>query len=106
MKTHLVHAIVCLVLTAGECHAFSRCAKKVVDPLSHYLLLIGQVPLLTREEEIDLLRQVASAREDRVLLLSPDLTTAQKRMLEEKIAPAMRARDLLIRANLRFAVYL
>jgi len=75
------------------------------DSVQLYLHEIGQVPLLTAEEEYALAQQIARGQEARVRLDNEQYRSGDDRMaLEREIALTDDARRKLIQANLRLVV--
>lgn len=76
------------------------------DTLDLYMREIGQVPLLTAEEEVRLARRMELGRRARQKLYSSngDLSAEERRRLEELVRDGEKARDHLIRANSRLVV--
>jgi len=85
------------VLTAGA----------TADPVKDYLKLIGRVPLLNAEMEVDLsLRVEAGLFADEILKNEKKLDKKYKRELEQLILDGKRAKNHLLEANLRLVVSL
>jgi RNA polymerase primary sigma factor len=76
------------------------------DAMAQYLFEIGQVPLLTLAEEIDLGRRLEEGRQAMIMLKAPtsNLTERKKRDLERLVSDADLARQQLTEANLRLVV--
>ena len=74
------------------------------DPLSLYLQEIGQVPLLSREEEIELAQSMERARDAQRSLATELHTLEQIADMEEQIHRGRAARRHLIEANTRLVV--
>lgn len=75
------------------------------DSVQLYLHEIGQVPLLTAQEEVMLAQQIASGQEARSKLEHEVFASWQeRRALEHDIAVAEEARRRLIQSNLRLVV--
>ncbi len=74
------------------------------DPVREYLREIGRVPLLTREEEIELATMLARGEAARALLAQPTTDNGQRGHFEKQINFGDRARQRLIEANLRLVV--
>ena len=85
------------VLTAGA----------TADPVKDYLKLIGRVPLLNAEMEVDLsLRVEAGLFADEILTHEKKLDKKYKRELEQLVLDGKRAKNHLLEANLRLVVSL
>ena len=74
------------------------------DPLSLYLQEMGQVPLLSREEEIELAQSMEQARAAHRSLATELHTLEQIAVMEEQIHKGREARRHLIEANTRLVV--
>jgi len=74
------------------------------DPLSLYLQEMGQVPLLSREEEIELAQSMERARDAQRSLATELHTLEQIADMEEQIHRGRAARRHLIEANTRLVV--
>src|SRR4029453_4307399 len=75
------------------------------DSLSMYLQEIGQVPLLSAEQEVILAKQMEAGDSARVRLQCAEYTSWQERFaLAEQIERGIEARQHLIQANLRLVV--
>lgn len=75
------------------------------DPVRMYLQEIGQVPLLSAEQEVVLARQMESGNLATQSLERESYTSWQERlMLEQQVARGNDARQHLIQANLRLVV--
>ncbi len=79
------------------------------DPVRMYLKEIGQVPLLTGEEEVDLARRIQAGLQARAKLEAAEsegieLDAAERRRLKRIIRDRDRASDDLTEANLRLVV--
>lgn len=74
------------------------------DPLSLYLQEMGQVPLLSRQEEIELAKSMESGRDAQRSLGTELHTLEQITALEEHIHRGRAARRHLIEANTRLVV--
>ena len=74
------------------------------DPLSLYLQEMGQVPLLSREEEIELAQSMERARDAQRSLATELHTLEQIADMEEQIRRGRAARRHLIEANTRLVV--
>lgn len=81
-------------------------AIPIRDAVAQYLFEIGQVPLLTLAEEIDLGRRLEEGRRAVNALKAPavNLTEREKRDLERLVSDSELARQQLIEANLRLVV--
>jgi len=66
-----------------------------------YNIEARQLPLLSREEEQKLARQLRCGNEARNLLQSHEISSDQRQLLEEQVRKGEIARDYLIRSNLR-----
>ncbi|HEX6344442.1 sigma-70 family RNA polymerase sigma factor [Umezawaea sp.] len=77
------------------------------DPLGHYLREIGSTPLLTAGEEVDLAKRIEAGVYAEELLRRAEaepLTPRRRRDLRAVVADGLRAKDHMIRANLRLVV--
>jgi RNA polymerase primary sigma factor len=76
------------------------------DPVRMYLQEIGQVPLLTAAEEVDLAKkmELAHAASDALLHDEGGLSHAERQMLRRQVDAGRAARQHLIQANLRLVV--
>jgi RNA polymerase primary sigma factor len=89
----------------AEAEADSSDNEPVEDSVQLYLQEIGQVALLTAEEERDLAMQITRGKEARLRLSNEDYSTGRERLdLERQIARGDDARRRLIQANLRLVV--
>lgn len=73
------------------------------DSVGQYLRDVGRTPLLTAAEEVDLSRRIEAGVYAAHLLESGD-TTRDARLLRRIVAQGERAKDHMIRANLRLVV--
>jgi RNA polymerase primary sigma factor len=73
------------------------------DSVGQYLRDVGRTPLLTAAEEVDLSRRIEAGVYAAHLLESGD-TTPEPRLLRRIVAEGERAKDHMIRANLRLVV--
>ena len=73
------------------------------DLVGQYLRDVGRTPLLTASEEVDLSRRIEAGVYAAHLLQSGD-TTRDQRLLRRVVAQGERAKDHMIRANLRLVV--
>lgn len=79
--------------------------EPLTDSLQLYLNAIGQVPLLTSEEEVSLAQQIERGEQARARLDDESYTSWQERFaLERDMAQAKEARQRLIQSNLRLVV--
>lgn len=79
--------------------------EPVEDSVQLYLQEIGQVPLLTAEEERELAMQISRGKEARRRLNDEAYSSGQERLqLEQEVARGEEARRKLIQANLRLVV--
>lgn len=75
------------------------------DPVRMYLREIGQVPLLTAAQEVQLAKQIQTSLQAKKRLASDEnLTDEEKIQLLETIADGLRAWQYLAEANLRLVV--
>jgi RNA polymerase primary sigma factor len=74
------------------------------DALSLYLQEMGKVPLLSREEEIDLAKQIEAGRKAQGKLSRGDLEPDKIDELERRVQLGQEARQHLIEANTRLVV--
>ncbi|MGW4209092.1 sigma-70 family RNA polymerase sigma factor [Lentzea sp. NPDC004789] len=73
------------------------------DSVGQYLREVGRTPLLTASEEVDLAKRIEAGVYAAHLLESGD-TTRDARLLRRIVAQGERAKDHMIRANLRLVV--
>jgi RNA polymerase primary sigma factor len=76
----------------------------IEDTTSLYFHEVGQVPLLTREEEVYLGHQWQTAREAEQRLALNGHDEAERERLQREIAQGYAARDHLIKANTRLVI--
>jgi RNA polymerase nonessential primary-like sigma factor len=77
------------------------------DLVRVYLNEIGKVPLLTAADEVDLAKRIeAGLYAEHLLAASNDFSAARKRDLRALVIDGERAKDHLLRANLRLVVSL
>jgi len=79
-------------------------AIRVDDSIGLYLKEIGQVPLLTREEEISLAKRMEVGKKARARLRGDSLSQVERARLEAVAQDGLRAREHLVRANSRLVV--
>ncbi|MGD2104923.1 MAG: RNA polymerase sigma factor [Anaerolineae bacterium] len=79
-------------------------AIRVDDSIGLYLKEIGQVPLLTREEEISLAKRMEAGKEARTKLRGDGLSPKERIRLERVARDGVKAREHLVRANSRLVV--
>jgi RNA polymerase primary sigma factor len=79
-------------------------AIRVDDSIGLYLKEIGQVPLLTREEEISLAKRMEVGKKARAKLRGDGLSRLERTRLEADARDGLRAREHLVRANSRLVV--
>jgi RNA polymerase sigma factor RpoD-like protein len=82
-------------------------AVQAADLVRSYLNEIGKVPLLSAIDEVELSKSIEAGLYASNLLSSPKrMTLARRRELQAICADGARAKDLLLRANLRLVVSL
>jgi len=86
-----------------EQEAFFR-AVESDDAVGLYLKEIGKVPLLTREEEVDLAKRMERGRQAEKELQQEDLPAGRRAELHAAIEDGRLAREHLIRANSRLVI--
>ncbi len=76
------------------------------DPVRRYLKEIGKVPLLTKEEEVELAKAMEEGRmaAERLKKEGDKLSPEERAELEEKVRRGEKARKKLIESNLRLVV--
>jgi len=79
-------------------------AIRVDDSIGLYLKEIGQVPLLSREEEISLAKRMEAGKEARAKLKADGLDWRERVDLEAVARDGLSAREHLVRANSRLVV--
>ncbi len=89
-------------LTTDEDAYFS--AVEADDTIGLYLKEIGQVPLLTQEEEIELAKRMERGRWAERELRKDGLDPERRKELEALVEDGKAARDHLIRANARLVI--
>ncbi|NTW02307.1 MAG: sigma-70 family RNA polymerase sigma factor [Oscillochloris sp.] len=89
----------------AEAEAEDHNNEPVEDSVQLYLHEIGQVALLTADEERDLAMQISAGKAARLRITDEDYQDGRERaMLEFTIARGLEARRKLIQANLRLVV--
>lgn len=79
-------------------------AVEIDDTIGLYLKEIGQVPLLTQEEEIELAKRMERGRLAEKELRKNGLDPERRRELQALVEDGLAARDHLIRANARLVI--
>jgi len=79
-------------------------AVEIDDTIGLYLKEIGQVPLLTQEEEIELAKRMERGRMAEKELRKNGLDPERRRELQALVEDGLAARDHLIRANARLVI--
>jgi len=79
-------------------------AIRVDDSIGLYLKEIGQVPLLSREEEVSLAKRMEAGKEARAKLKADGLDGKERGHLEALARDGLSAREHLVRANSRLVV--
>lgn len=74
------------------------------DTVGLYLSQVGRVPLLTRDEEVDLAKRIERGRNARRELASQTVSAARRAKLKAWIEDGMAAREHLIMANSRLVI--
>ncbi len=74
------------------------------DTVSLYLNEMDRVPLLSREEEVVLAKQMEAGRIAREKMLDFDSNEEERKVLQEQINEGRKARDHMIEANIRLVV--
>ncbi len=74
------------------------------DTVSLYLNEMDRVPLLSREEEVTLAKQMEAGRIARERMLDFDGNDAERKALQDDIDDGRNARDHMIKANIRLVV--
>src|SRR5690348_9912180 len=74
------------------------------DPVRLYLQEIGQVPLLTAAEEVQLAKEMEAGHHARAALAAGDVPPELRHDLQRRIEIGVSARRHLIQANLRLVV--
>lgn len=74
------------------------------DTISLYFREVGSVPLLTREEEVELAKRIERGREMRSRMLDGDLGIEERRELERARLDGQAAWDHLVKANSRLVI--
>ncbi len=77
---------------------------EIDDTIGLYLKEIGQVPLLTQEEEIELAKRMERGRMAEKELRKNGLDPERRRELQALVEDGLAARDHLIRANARLVI--
>jgi RNA polymerase primary sigma factor len=83
---------------------FDLSAIDIDDSISLYLKEIGQVPLLTAEEEVRLAKQMESGRRARRRLTRGEVMEGSQERLEKLVEEGKAAQDHLVKANSRLVV--
>lgn len=79
-------------------------AVDVGDATGAYLSQVGKVPLLSREEEVELAKRIQRGAEARSELAGGDHTAMQRKELVRRIEDGLAAREHLILANSRLVI--
>jgi RNA polymerase primary sigma factor len=74
------------------------------DTVGLYLSTVGRVPLLTRDEEVELAKRIERGRNARSELASGPVSAERRQLLEALIEDGMAAREHLIMANSRLVI--
>jgi RNA polymerase primary sigma factor len=74
------------------------------DTVGLYLSTVGRVPLLTRDEEVELAKRIERGRNARSELASDPVSEERRQLLEALIEDGMAAREHLIMANSRLVI--
>ncbi|MGD8632765.1 MAG: sigma-70 family RNA polymerase sigma factor [Anaerolineales bacterium] len=74
------------------------------DTVGLYLSTVGRVPLLTRDEEVELAKRIERGRNARSELASGPVSSERRQLLEALIEDGMAAREHLIMANSRLVI--
>ncbi len=83
---------------------FDLSAIDIDDSISLYLKEIGQVPLLTAEEEVKLAKQMEKGRRARRRLARGGVTEENRKRLERLVEEGKAAQEHLVKANSRLVV--
>lgn len=79
--------------------------ERAQDPIRTYIQEISRIPLLTKEEEVQLAQKIEAGREaERRLAQGKDLSPEERRRLEELVVEGQRARERMAASNLRLVV--
>lgn len=84
--------------------AFDLSAIDIDDSISLYLKEIGQVPLLTAEEEVRLAKKMERGRRARRRLPRGEITDDNREQLEKLVEEGKAAQEHLVKANSRLVV--
>ncbi len=77
----------------------------ITDPVRMYLREIGKAPLLSLEEEQDITWKIVKGREaEKKLKSGEQMDPEERKRLEEIVEEGKKARDVMIRSNLRLVV--
>ena len=74
------------------------------DTVGLYLSTVGRVPLLTRDEEVELAKRIERGRNARSELAGGPVSEERRQLLEALIEDGMAAREHLIMANSRLVI--
>jgi len=74
------------------------------DTIGLYFREVGQVPLLTAEEEIELAKRMEAGRQAQAALKREDLSPEEQAELAATVEDGLAAREHLIRANARLVI--
>jgi RNA polymerase primary sigma factor len=74
------------------------------DTVGLYLSTVGRVPLLTRDEEVELAKRIERGRNARSELAKGPVSAERRQLLEALIEDGMAAREHLIMANSRLVI--
>ena len=87
-----------------EAEVFDLSGIDIDDSISLYLKEIGQVPLLTAEEEVKLAKKMESGRKARRRLARGEATDEDRERLEKLVEEGKAAQEHLVKANSRLVV--
>jgi RNA polymerase primary sigma factor len=74
------------------------------DGVGLYLKVVGRVPLLTAQEEVDLAKRIERGKEARILMANGPLSPSLREEMQELVEDGWAAREHLITANSRLVI--